>query len=206
MPTRTNVVSCFRKPIKTITAILLGSVVLGCVGTVSRVDIGDEPIKDVEASDVDVRAVARQMAEDIIQLPSIQSPSEPVHIAFLTLENRTTDPDFYSYNILSKIRQDLIAYSQGKAIFLDDRATDAILAERDRKRAGQATSTKREDLPGVDYFLAGIAYSDRKADAKGGVSAYHRYSFRLTDAETGEIVWENDYEFKKFGQRSLVNR
>ena len=206
MLNRTNTTHSYLSMVGVMATLGVLASTLGCVGTVSRVDLGDEPIKDVEATDVDLRAITRKMAEDIIELPQIANPSEPVHIAFLTLENRTTDPDFYSYNILSRIRLDLIQYSERKAIFLDQRATDAILAERDRKRAGQATSKKREDLPGVDYYLAGVAYSERRADTKGGVLGYHRYSFRLTDAETGEIVWENDYELKKFGRRSTVYR
>lgn len=175
----------------------------GCVGTSSRVDIDDEPVTDVEVSDVDLRAMAKKMAAAIIELPIINDNSNPVRIAFLNIENRTLTTDFDSHNLLSKIRQDLIAHSQGKLRFLDKRAAEAVLAERDRKRAGQATSSKREDLPGVDYFLTGHAYSQRKVGEQG-LQAYHRYSFRLTDAETTEIVWEKDYEFKKVGRRGTA--
>jgi len=178
----------------------------GCVGTVSRVHIDDEPITDVEASDVDIRAMAREMATAIIELPLIADAQEPVHIAFLNIENRTLTTDFDSYNLLSKIRQELIANSMGKAVFLDKQAMNAIYAERDAKRAGQVTTPGHKDLPGVDCFLTGYAYSMRKPGKGGIMMASHRYSFRLTDAEDSHIIWEKDYEFKKLGQRGTAYR
>lgn len=181
----------------------------GCVvGTASRVHIDDEPITDIEASDVDLRAMCREMAAAIIELPLVANAPGPVNVAFLTIENRTLDTDFDSYNLLSKIRLHLIEFSQGKLAFLDkeEGKIDAVYAERDAKRGGQVTSTKRADLPGVDYFLTGYAYSMRKAGADGKMLGYHRYSFRLTDAETDVVAWEKDYEFKKHGRRGMAYR
>lgn len=182
------------------------SLLTGCVGTVSRVHRDDEPINDVEASDVDIRAMAREMASKIIEVPLVVNSREPVHIAFLSIENRTLTTDFDSYNILSQIRQQLIEHSQGKLIFLDKEAMNAIYAERDAKRAGQVTSNDRKELPGVDCVLTGYAYSERKAGKSGKMVASHRYSFRLTDAEDSKIVWEDSYDFKKVGQRGTAYR
>ncbi len=170
------------------------------VGSAGRVDVGDEVIKDVEASDVDIRAMAREMAGAILEAPAVMNRPGAVVIAFLNIENRTLTTDFNSDNLLSKIRQDLIQYSGGKLTFLDQNHVNAVLAERDRKRSGAVTSSERLDLPGTDFFLTGQAYSQRKS-AGAAMQAYHRYSFRLTNAETGVIVWEKDYEFKKAGAR-----
>jgi PBP1b-binding outer membrane lipoprotein LpoB len=178
----------------------------GCVGTAGRVHVDDEPVVDVEASDVDLRDMARKMAAAIIENPTIAKSPRPLNIAFLNIENRTLTVDFDSYNLQSKIRQTLMEYCNGKLAFLDKAQIDAILAERDAKRAGQVTSPKREDLAGVDYFLTGYAYSQRKVDEKGVMQAYHRYSFRLTDAETTIVIWEKDYEFKKEGRRGSAYR
>ncbi len=185
--------------------LLLGVVVsivimAGCMmGTVSRVPVGEEPVKDVEASDVDLRAVSRKMATALIDLPVILNTEGRVNLAFPTITNRTTTVDFDSATIQSMIRKGLIKHSGGKFAFLDQEASNLVLAERDAKRAGQRTSRTREYLPGADYFLIGRAFSMRKADGKQ-MSAYHRYSFRLTDAETSIILWEDEYEFKKYGR------
>jgi PBP1b-binding outer membrane lipoprotein LpoB len=178
----------------------------GCVGTASRIHIDDEKVTDIEASDVDLRAMARKMAAAIIELPAIARSPDPVYIAFLNIENRTLTTDFDSYNLLSKIRQDLIKYSDGKLMFMDKKKLDAVLAERDAKRSGSVTSTRRENLQGLDYFLTGHAFSMRKAGRKGKMQGYHRYSFRLTDAETDIVVWEDDYEFKKYGRKGTAYR
>lgn len=190
-------------------AMLSLAVCPGCAGTASRVHVDDEPVTDIEASDVDLRAMSREMAAAILETPIIAKATGPVTIAFLNIENRTLTTDFDSYNLLSKIRQQLIEFGGGKLAFLDKEQTEqtnAVLAERDAKRAGQVTSIKRADLPGVDYFLTGYAYSMRKAGGGGKSMAYHRYSFRLTDAETGVVAWEKDYEFKKQGRRGTAYR
>jgi len=187
--------------------VLLGIVGLGgCVGTASRVHVDDEPVTDIEAGDVDLRDMAGKMASAILGLPLVTSADRPAYIAFLNIENRTLTTDFDSENLLSKIRQHLIENSHGKLVFLDKAKIDAILAERDAKRAGSVTSARRADMPGVDYFLTGYAYSMRKADEKGRMLGYHRYAFRLTDAETDVVVWEKDYEFKKVGRRGTAYR
>ena len=189
-----------------LTGILSALFLTGCAGTVNRVHIDDEPINDVEASDVDIRAMAREMATAIIELPMVAKATEPVHIAFMNIENRTLTTDFDSYNLLSKIRQQLIEHSKGKLVFLEKEQIAAFLAERDAKRSGQVTSKGQKDIPGVDYFLTGYAYSMRKPGAGGKILAAHRYSFRLSDAETTAVVWEKDYEFKKLGQRGTAYR
>lgn len=178
----------------------------GCVGTAGRTHIDDEVVTDIEASDVDLRAMAREMAADIIELPAITRSPDPVYIAFLNIENRTLSTDFDSYNLLSKIRQDLVKHSNGKLMFLDKKKLDAVLAERDAKRSGSVTSRGHEKLHGLDFFLTGYAFSMRKAGSRGKMQAYHRYSFRLTDAETDVVVWENDYEFKKYGRKGMPYR
>jgi PBP1b-binding outer membrane lipoprotein LpoB len=189
---------------RTIVVALAAFVAAGCGGKAKRVHIDDEPVTDIEASDVDLRAMARKMAAAIIELPAIARAEGPVNIAFINIKNRTLTTDFDSYNLLSSIRQQLIKHSNGKLAFLDKQQLDAILAERDAKRAGEVTSKKREDLPGVDYFLTGYAYSMRKGSGRKGMMGYHRYSFRLTDAETTQVVWEDDYEFKKHGRRGTA--
>lgn len=181
-------------------------VLSGCVGTVSRVHKDDEPVKDIEASDVDLRAMSREMAVAIIELDIISKHEGSVIIAFPTINNRTLTVDFNSNNIQSMIRKQLIAHSNGKLQFLDMELSNLIYAERDAKRSGQKTSSKRADLPGADYFLKGEAHSSRKIAQDGTMSASHRYSFRLTDAETGIIAWEKEYEFKKYGRRGMVYR
>ena len=189
-----------------LTGLLSAALLTGCAGKVNRLHVDDEPINDVEVSDVDIRTMSREMATAIIELPMVANAKEPIHIAFLNIENRTLTTDFDSYNLLSTIRQQLIEHSKGKLVFLEKEAIAAFLAERDAKRAGQVTTKGNKEIPGVDYFLTGYAYSMRKSGSGGKILAAHRYSFRLSDAETTALIWEDKYEVKKLGQRGTAYR
>jgi hypothetical protein len=51
----------------------------------------------------------------------------------------------------------------------------------------------------TDYFLKGFIYAVTESEegAKAKDFRYFRFQFRLTDARSGLVVWENDYEVKK---------
>ena len=178
-------------------------ITFSCTGNVYRVHIDDEPLSTLELSDVDLRAMVSKMAIAIIEIPEIRDSDDSVNISFLNIENRTDSPDFNSYLILSKIRKLLIQYSKRKLRFIDNRSKDPIYAERDYKRSGNVTSKDYQDMIGADFFLTGHAYSNRIIKNSVHV-VYHRYSFRLTNAETKEVIWEDEYEVKKAGKRAII--
>ena len=73
------------------------------------------------------------------------------------------------------------------------------------KRRGEFSASRKGHLSGADFFLTGTLDSIDKAS--GGIrSTYTRYSFRLTEAESGDIYWEDDYEVKKIGKAGLYDR
>ncbi len=179
---------------------------LGCAGKAGRVHTDDEPIKDIEASNVDLSSMSREMAAALIEVDVIAQHPGAVVIAFPKITNRTHDVDFDSAHIQSMIREQLTTYSHGKIQFIDSELSNLVYAQRDACRAGTMACGKRADMPGATYFLKGHASSRHQIDPNGVKLAYHRYAFRLTDAETGIVVWEKDYEFKKVGQRGIVYR
>jgi len=56
-------------------------------------------------------------------------------------------------------------------------------------------------IAATDYFLNGFIYAttEGSANSKSKPYRYFRFQFRLTDARSGLVVWENDYEVKKQG-------
>jgi hypothetical protein len=54
-------------------------------------------------------------------------------------------------------------------------------------------------IAATDYFLKGFIYAVTEGEdgAKAKDLQYFRFQFRLTDARSGLVVWENDYEVKK---------
>jgi len=173
-------------------------------GTVRRIDPDTTLITDVTTDSQDLRTICQRMARSLINLRQISNAVSPPRVAFLEMVNRTTE-DIDSYNLLDSIRTQLIKNSNGRVIFVDRERINSIMNERQMKRAGTVGSSGPKVLSGVDFFLTGRAYSEMKVFS-GTREAYYRFSFRLTDAENGDIVWEDKYEFKKAGRLGFMNR
>jgi len=187
----------------------LGVVVLvllsGCTGETRRVEVGRELVSDPTSIAVqDFETIAQKMARSMIRLPQIQSAGSPPTIAFLSVENRSNDfVDKKAF--LEKMRTLLIRHSGGKMTFLDRHHYESLRAEQAAKEAGELTSSNQTQLYGADYFLTGVISS---INAAGGSekTIFRRYAFRLTDAHTGAIIWEDDYETQIYHRRGTIYR
>ncbi|MCY2931581.1 MAG: hypothetical protein NTV86_19240 [Planctomycetota bacterium] len=72
--------------------------------------------------------------------------------------------------------------------------------ERDTTTLNKMTSVSGK-IAATDYFLNGFIYAANETRAGNAARGfrYYRFQFRLTDARSGLVVWENDYEVKKAG-------
>ncbi len=177
----------------------------GCAGKTHRVEVGRDLVSDPTATSVqDFETVAQNMARSLISLPQIQNANPAPTIAFAKVENRSND-FVDSQAFLEKMRTLLIKHSGGKLIFLDRKHLDEIKAERDAKETGEFTSSGETKIYGADFFLTGVISS---VNAAGGSekTVFRRYSFRLTDARTGAIVWEDEYESQVYAKRGMMYR
>lgn len=154
----------------------------------------------IEATDI--RTVSRKMAESILNVPQIMNAQGSPIIALLPVKNSTRfiiNKDIFT----KKIRIQLNQNAQGKMTFLARDRIDDILKERQSKRDGLVGSSKSADLKGVDFYLTGELMGLSKAN-QGDRSDYISMSFQLIDAETSEIIWENEYEVKRVGESGVV--
>lgn len=174
-------------------------------GKTNRVAIDtDEPFSDVETSSKDLEAVAQKMSASLLQLPQVSRASNPVRIAFSDVKNETNE--IINKNLfIEKMRTLLLRNAQGRMIFLDREIAADIAKEREQKRAGEISSSSSKIKSGADFFLTGKLSSIDKV-AGNQRSNYTRYTFRLTDAESTDILWEDDYEVKKVGSAGLYDR
>ena len=174
-------------------------------GKTNRVAIDtDEPFSDVETSSKDLDTVAQKMTASLLQLHQISNAKSPVRIAFADVKNETNE--IINKNLfIEKMRTLLLKNAQGRMVFLDREISADIMKEREDKRAGQVSSTSTKMRSGADFFLTGKLASIDKVSGKQR-SNYTRYSFRLTDAESTDILWEDDYEVKKVGESGLYDR
>ncbi len=179
----------------------------GCSVRTVRVDPDQEPENRwgyTGTSSQDLRTTARKMAEAILQVPAIANAKTPPTIAFVPVKNNTSEY-VNTGAFLDQIRGILIKHAGQKVRFVDRAIQASILEERGLKREGVVGSAKQKNLLGVDYFLTGqIDSIDTRG--RGRRSTYMRYSFRLTDAESGVIVWQDQYEVKKAALSPIWDR
>lgn len=158
-------------------------------------------VEDTGIDSQDLRTVTQKMARSLIQIHEVSQSSSPARIAFLEVKNNSNDI-LDTEMFLRKIRRLLLKHGEGRMRFLDRARVKEIIKEREAKRAGVVTSGGTRGLAGADFFLTGVISSIDKAVADKR-STYTLFSFRLTDAESSEIVWEDEYEMKKVGQRAF---
>ena len=153
----------------------------------------------------DIEQCAQAMARDLIREPLLQRTEPPSRIGIAGVENQTNEPfiggsaEMVATRIQTLVFRSLRGQSSpgttAKFIMLRGPVLEAIAAQRVAKRSGETTYTQLKDQHGVDYILSGVYQSlDKFAAGKRVVDMY--LTFSLTDAESGEIVWTNDYPVK----------
>jgi len=159
----------------------------------------------------DLVVVSDKMARGIIAIPVIAQAKSTPHIVLEPVMNNTRfpiDKDIF----LTRIRVLLNSKAMNKVRFLD-RAMMARFQEEQQIRfssqqpeaVATAASARTGELRGADYFLTG-QLDGMTTKTSAGTGDYVLYSFRLTDARTSEIVWEDSYEIKKEGLEDAAYR
>ncbi len=155
----------------------------------------------------DIVFVTDKMARSILAIPQIASAQVKPRIVIEPITNNTRFPinkDIF----LTRIRTQLNSKALGKVSFLDRAMMATLVRERELKRTGQVQASADptvNEFKGADFFLTGeLQGSSTRANA--GTSDYILYSFRLTDARTSEIVWEDNAEIKKQGLEEAAYR
>jgi PBP1b-binding outer membrane lipoprotein LpoB len=180
------------------------SLMLGCTGETTQ--LNPDELSNVERgagmTSQDFRSVAQRLARSLIVLPQIQNAATPPKVAFIRVSNNS-DEYINGDMFLNKMRTDLIKYAQGKIVFLDRSMIEAIEKENRDKARSRRTSGEQQTPYGADFFLTGTIESIRNVAGRGKTT-YLRYSFRLTDADSSAIVWEDDYEIKRYSKLGVV--
>ncbi len=155
----------------------------------------------------DMVSVTDKMARSILGIPEIaRAPARP----FVVLEpvvNNTRFPinkDIF----LTRIRTQLNSKAAGRVSFLDREMMKTLERERALKQSGQVTASSDPNVVefrGADFFLTG-KLDGMTTRTTAGTSDYVLYSFRLTNARTSEIVWEDTAEVKKQGLEDAAYR
>jgi penicillin-binding protein activator len=155
----------------------------------------------------DLVAVTDKMARSILSIPQIARAQFQPSIVLEPVVNNTRFPinkDIF----LTRLRSQLNSKAMGQVSFLDREMMKTLERERELKRSGQVTASADPNLVefgGADYFLTG-KLDGMTTRTSAGTSDYVLYSFRLTDARTSRIVWEDVAEIKKQGLEDAAYR
>lgn len=155
----------------------------------------------------DLVAVTDKMARSILAIPEIVRAAAAPRIVLDPVTNETRFPlkkDIF----LTRLRTQLNGKALGKVRFLDREMMATLEREQRLKQQGLVTASADPNVVefrGADYFLTGKLQSITTKTSQG-TSDYVLYSFRLTDARTSEIVWEDSAEIKKQGLEDAAYR
>jgi PBP1b-binding outer membrane lipoprotein LpoB len=155
----------------------------------------------------DLVAVTDRRARSILGIPEIARATAAPRVVLEPVVNETRFPinkDIF----LTRIRTQLNGKAFGKVRFLDREMMKTLERERALKQSGQVTASadpNAVEFRGADYFLTG-KLQGLSTRTSQGTGDYVLYSFRLTDARTSEIVWEDSAEIKKQGLEDAAYR
>lgn len=193
----------------TLSSLLLLLAFASC-GTVDRridPDVPDE-VGGAVLDSQDIRAMADKMSRDILASGILKSNDPAQRVTFYITELRNDTSDVIDKEIiLYKIRTEL-ARGLGRQVQILDRSKEGleeVRRERAAKRAGAVTSKEQKGLAGSDLVLKGVI-KERVKQAKKLKSVYYLVTFELTDLETSELMWTNDYETKFESEKSVITR
>ena len=155
----------------------------------------------------DLVTVTDKMSRSILGIAQIAQAKIAPSVVLEPVVNNTRFPinkDIF----LTRIRTQLNSKAAGRVSFLDREIMKTLERERDLKRSGQVTASSDPNVVefgGADYFLTGKLEGIATRTSQG-TGDYILYSFRLTDARTSRIVWEDSYEIKKQGLEDAAYR
>jgi hypothetical protein len=156
------------------------------------------PPAAVASSDTEpqeIVAVTDRMARGILSLREISAAGAPPRILVMPVEDSTTFP-IDGKVFLVRVRTELNSKSGGKVRFIDAAMLEALQRER-QAQTGEMGS------PIPDYILTGRLEggpTDRSTDVSDSVV----YSFKLTNARTAAVIWEDSTEMKRQGLQDLA--
>lgn len=155
----------------------------------------------------DVLAIADRMMRSLLSAPVVAEAERPPTVVLLEFRNYSRFP-VDSQLFLRKLRSQLNSRASGRLVFLGRERMNDIIEEGRRKRSGEVMSAPdhgRTAPGGAEYFLTGELRGLAKASAAGR-SDYLVYIFTMIDAKTSAVVWEDEFETKRFGQDDPVYR
>jgi uncharacterized protein (TIGR02722 family) len=194
-----------RRVMLVIVSCSVAAAVIGCAGKSVYMAPGETTQMGADFSDTDMRTMAQSMYNSLQErLVKIRGADVVVPVvALLRVDNKTSehiDTDM----IADKLQIELLR--AGTLRFVDRTRIRDMAAEFDLGASGFIDPDKAKSAGkalGAEYFLYGEMGSIKKAEGKTRLN-YYRLSMKMTDVETNEVLWAEDFEVKKMYKKPAI--
>jgi hypothetical protein len=193
-------------------AALIGLSAVSCDTPTRRVDPDqDDAVGGTGVDSADIRTTADKIARSILGMDRIFAKGTP-YVVVQSPVNQTRFPINASM-IADQIMTQLIQNANGRVEFIDRENWEMVQKERQLKRSGAVSvptdgggQPNLQAAPlGTDFFLTSTLKSLSKDNGELS-SDYIVATFRITDAETSAILWQDDHQWKKVGGKDVLYR
>jgi len=158
----------------------------------------------------DIKSMVDKMVRDMLANPVLGDVANPPHaiVDAEYFENQSSQR--LNKNILiDQLATQLQIAANGRILFIDREHAEMVAKERESKREGDTgagTIRASDAVAGADYRLSGRITSLDARSSDGVMERYMNIVFRMTNLESGIVVWTNQYDFKKAGQDDIIYR
>lgn len=168
-------------------------------------------IQGIGVESQDIVGIADKMVRDMLSNPILAGRATPPRVLidseyFKNMSSSRVDKDL----IINKLRVQLSRAANGRMIFVGRQYAGVAEAEADLQRAGVVdggTTGAPTPTLRVDYRLVGSMNSQDAVGSRSGETLrYQTFTFEMLDVRTLELVWSNEYEYKKSAQDDLIYR
>lgn len=168
-------------------------------------------VRGVGTESQDIVAMSDMMMRDLLTLPQLMNAKVPPRIIIDDRYFRNESSEIIDKALITdRLRSQLLRAAGGRIRFVGREYADAVQMERDLKDSGHVdtgTTGRTQAAAGADYRLVGRIGTRDAVDPQTGVhERYSVYTFELLDLEYGDLIWSNQYEFKKATQDDVVYR
>jgi uncharacterized protein (TIGR02722 family) len=187
---------------------LVAASVLG-VASCSSVQYGDATAVETVNTDfgsTDLQMIAEKMVDDLLATPAMAtiSPNGTPPILFVdTIKNKTLE-HIDTESITDTISTKLL--NSGRFRFVDMTKADAISKQLDyQKNSGMVDEAKSVQMGhqlGAQFMLYGN-FSSIEKTAGSTKDVYYKFTMKLTNLESGLVVFQSEKEIRKTKRKSL---
>ncbi len=185
--------------------LILGLGLSGCTTTVQYGDANGVETVNTDFGSTDLQLIASHEVDSLLAFPPVQRMTangiRPIlfvdHVRNKTMEH--IDTESITDTIMTKLLR------SGQFRFVDMTAASALRKQLDYQHnsgmVDQARAVSMGQQIGAQYMLYG-EMSDITKQNSSTRDVFYKFTLKLTDVRTGEVIWEDEKQIRKVQKKS----